>query len=1040
MVQVTEAMVGPGKGCVGPLVGRERECDILELALERLARGPSQVIEVTGDPGIGKTRLLGELSRRAAERGFLVLDGRARHAGERIPFCAVVDALDDRLAGLGDDADVAALSWIFPSLRGPGAGSVTIAESGNGVPARESANGAVARRPGNGAKARESGAATAVAPEPYRLFRAVRALLESLATRELVLLIDDLQWADEDTTRLLAQLIRRPPRRPVMLAMAYRWRQAPTRLRSAAAAAGGENHAAFLRLGPLSEAEAEVMLAGRGSRSWRRVVYQASGGNPFYLDALARSVGGRRHPADGGQGYPGYGGPGYSGEGGLGTPDDRRSPGGEGSDALPPAVTAALLSELAALSPDGRLAASSAAVIGDPFCVMSVGEVSGLDERRAAAAVAELTAADLIRPVDPTRLFRFRHALVRSVTYQDANPAWRIGAHSRTATALRHCGAPLTAQAHHIERAAELGDLGAVHQLAEAAATVQAQAPGTAAQWLRAALRMLPEETGPEQERTALLLRLAFALGAAGNPAESRDMLHAALRRLSAQRRDSRVEAVAFCAQMERQLGRSAGARALLMAELAALDEQETALAATLQFELGCGELAAGDFRAAREWARRALAAAEGSVGQRAAVLGLLAVTDAICGDIADATAHRTAGATLLDGMLDGELAQHLDAALWVGWGELFLERPTSALRYLDRALALAHDNGQVLAVAALLTGRVVALQTTGELAEAVAAAEEAAEAAMLTGSGEQQAAALALRCNLAAWTGDIKAAAAPATAAADRLPGPSSARGWLAVLAARALAEARLAMGDPEGCIAVSASAIVSAQPETDSWPWAPAGWNEPAAWYELLTRAELAGGHRSAAARWAQAAADAASRANLPGHTGLALLAQAQVVMLTDPRAGYELAVTACDALSVAGMILDSARASLTAAAALGACGNADQACAEARAAQSVFQSCGAAPFARSAAALRRRIMARGSNGSHGPAGNGASSAPTLTRRQQQVAALLSEGMSNRRIAQQLHVTDKTVEMHLSNIFARLGVSSRTEAAAALVRAGRT
>ena len=130
------------------------------------------------------------------------------------------------------------------------------------------------------------------------------------------------------------------------------------------------------------------MLAGRGSRSWRRALYRASGGNPFYLDALARPARGQEHPGD------------------------SRAP-GSGSDGqeLPPAVAAALIAELAALSPAGQLAARSAAVIGDPFCVMSVAEVSGLEEDRAAAAIAELAAADLIRPIDPTRLFSFRHAL-----------------------------------------------------------------------------------------------------------------------------------------------------------------------------------------------------------------------------------------------------------------------------------------------------------------------------------------------------------------------------------------------------------------------------------------------------------------------------------------------------------------------------------------------------------------------------------------------------------------------------------------------------
>jgi DNA-binding NarL/FixJ family response regulator len=955
------------------LVGRDHELEVFERALTRLADGSSQVIEVTGDPGIGKTRLLAELGRLAAGRGVPVLDGRAQHGGQRIPFYALVDALDDRVAGLRHGADLDVLGSVFPSLSGQG---------------RE---------------------ALRTGLEQYRVFRAVRTVLESLVSSGLVLLLDDLQWADEDTVGLLVQLLRHPPRRPVLLALAYRWRQAPARLRAAVATARGDYPPARLRPSPLSAAEAETMLAGRGSRGWRREVYLASGGNPFYLEALARS--GPEQWASGASGGPAGPGP--------------------ADEMLPPAVTAALLAEVEALSPDGQLAARSAAVIGDPFCVMSVGEVSGLDGQRAAASVAELAAADLVRPVDATRLFSFRHALVRSVTYESANPAWRIGAHGRTAAALRHCGAPLTAQAHHVERAAEFGDLAAVGVLAEAAATIQAQAPGTAAQWLRAALGLVPESAGPGQ-RAALMFRLGYALGAAGRPEESRDTLRGALRLpvTPQEPRDGRVAAVAFCAHMERQLGRYGEAQALLLAELAAVPDRVTASAAALKFQLGCNELAYGDHAAARRWAREALRQA-GPAGLQAAVLGLLATTDATCGDIPSAVAHLSSAAALLDGMLDSELEQRLDAASWVGWSELLLERPVPALRHLDRGLALVRDNSQVLVVAPLLIGRVLALRTTGRLAQAAAAAEEAAEAALLSGSGEQQAAAQALRASLAAWTGDLEAARAAAAAAAERLPRLPS--GWLGALAARTLADARLALGDPEGCLALAASGAGAGW--SGMADWARAGW------YELLTRAELAADRPLAAARWAAAAAEPARWAALPGRQGLALLARAQGLTSADPPAAYDLAVAAADALSAGGMALDAARATLAGAAALAARGDPDRACTEARAAQAAFRSCGAAPAARSAAGLRRRMAASRSGSGRGrgdPAGYGAMIA--LTRREQQVASLVSHGLTNRAIAERLHVTDKTVEMHLSNIFAKLGVSTRTEAAAILIRSGKT
>ncbi|HYB86642.1 MAG TPA: AAA family ATPase [Streptosporangiaceae bacterium] len=959
----------PGPEWSGTLVGREAECEVIEQALARLADGGSQVIELTGDPGIGKSRLLAEMARRAGERGLLVLAGRARHGGERVPFYALADALDDHLAGrvldgLAAHRDV--LGLVFPSLRRPG---------------MEHAG---------------------VTCERYRLFRAVRALLESLAAPQLVLLLDDLQWADEDTAEVLAQLLRQPPRGRVLLALAYRWRQAPARLRAAVAAARGDHPPAHLRLGPLSEAEAETMLGGRGSRPWRRGVYRASGGNPFYLDALARRAG-----------EPGR--PGGQQEGAAG---------GE----LPAAVAAALIDELLALSPAGQLAARSAAVIGDPFCVTSVGQVSGLGPERAAAAIDELAAADLIRPIEPAGLFSFRHTIVRSAVYESAQPAWRVGAHGQAAAALRHCGAPLTAQAYHIERAAEFGDLTAVGLLADAAGTVQAQAPGTAAQWLEAALRLLPEDAGTQQ-RTALLLRLALALGAAGHPRESRDTLHTVLGQLGSDQQDTRVEAVTFCALMERQLSRHQEGKALLLAELSALADADTAAAAALRFELGSAELAAGNPAGARRWALEALPVAErcGPAGLRAAVLGLLTKSEAISSDVGSAIMHVTAAASVLDGMLDGELEQRPEAALLVGWSEFLLDRPGFALRHLDRGLALAHRGGRALTVAPLLIGRILALRATGQLAEASAAAEEAVELAALSGYGEHRTAALALRAWVATWTGDLEAARATAAIAAEQWP--RHPRGWRAFLAARTLSDARLAMGDPEGCLALATSAAVTEPP--DAADWARIGW------YELLTRAELAAGHPPAAIRWADAAVATARRRDLPGSTGLALLARAQAVAATDAAAASGFAAAARDALSGAGMVLDAARAALVNAAALAARGSRDQASTQAQTAQSVFESCGAAPYARKAASLRRRIVARGSRGQP-ETGNGAGRTvlSALTRRERQVASLVSQGLTNRRIAQRLHVTDKTIEMHLSNIFAKLGVSSRTETAAAVIR----
>src|SRR5688500_17466288 len=137
----------------GTLVGRTAEVGSLDGALAELQRKRFRALEVVGEPGIGKTRLLAELHDRAERRRHLVLSGSASELEGDIPFWVLVDALDEhvaevephRLDALGDEARDE-LARVLPSLR---------------------ASGANASAPG----------------EQYRTHRAVRALLEVLATR-----------------------------------------------------------------------------------------------------------------------------------------------------------------------------------------------------------------------------------------------------------------------------------------------------------------------------------------------------------------------------------------------------------------------------------------------------------------------------------------------------------------------------------------------------------------------------------------------------------------------------------------------------------------------------------------------------------------------------------------------------------------------------------------------------------------------------------------------------------------------------------------
>ncbi len=126
-------------------------------------------------------------------------------------------------------------------------------------------------------------------------------------------------------------------------------------------------------------------------------------------------------------------------------------------------------------------------------------------------------ATGLIRPVAAE--FQFRHPIVRRAAYESASAGWRLGAHGRAAAALEAVGAPLHVYAYHVERSARAGDERAVALLGAAAKASGLRAPMTAAHWLSAALRLLPEQA-PVTTRLDLLVPLATAWGRWGTGAE----------------------------------------------------------------------------------------------------------------------------------------------------------------------------------------------------------------------------------------------------------------------------------------------------------------------------------------------------------------------------------------------------------------------------------------------------------------------------------------------------------------------------------------
>src|SRR5699024_5177724 len=126
------------------------------------------------------------------------------------------------------------------------------------------------------------GRRVALQHERYRSHRAVRALLEELAERPLVLILDDFHWADPASIELLGALLRRLPSAAVLIALALRPRQPSERLAAALALAERAATLRRIELGTLSAQETRQLLGDTATATEARVLYEQSGGNPFY--------------------------------------------------------------------------------------------------------------------------------------------------------------------------------------------------------------------------------------------------------------------------------------------------------------------------------------------------------------------------------------------------------------------------------------------------------------------------------------------------------------------------------------------------------------------------------------------------------------------------------------------------------------------------------------------------------------------------------------------------------------------------------------
>jgi DNA-binding CsgD family transcriptional regulator len=955
-------------GAVGSFVGRAAELDRMHKLLGDAEAGQPVVMLVSGDAGVGKTRLISELAADAAERGFAVLSGRCAELADTVPYLPLADAVRGARGSLADAvASRPVLARLLPDheLTTPTPDLPGVAQQ--------------------------------------QLFGAVLGLLTELATVSPVLLVlEDLHWADRSTRDLVSFLSRVLRSERVALVLSYRsddmHRAHPLR------PVVGELHrlptVTAITVGPLDPtamAQHLTQLAGgRLDAAAIDTLISRAEGNAYYAEELlAASSSGR---------------------------------------ALPTGLADLLVARLAGLSAAAQQVLHAAAVTGRRIDDTLVMDASGLSAADYEDAVREAVARQLLVP-DGEAGLAFRHALLREAIYNDLLPQERTRLHARLAELLAERPGEGTA--------AELaGHCLASHDIPGAfAASVQAgleawrlAAPADAHRQFDQALALWDRVSDPERLSGLSRGRLAYRSALCAADAGQLDAAVSRLRRLMTElRHDADADPRLLTRVMERlsffllDIDADAEALAVASASVEVLPpepptaERAAALATHARTLLNLADPGA----AARAREADAAAAAASAPWLQADALATLSAVSERAGrpDEAEALAMQA-----LDLVVDSDMAG-VDLRV-----RNFLARLRLESGDLPGAAAAAHVGVERAARAGLsLAPYGLDLRYLHYLTHVADGswdhAQDLADAfpVRVTNVAEARLSAMALFIDVARGSDRV----------AER-------RAWLEpyldsdlmtrYIATGLVAEDAYWAGDLAGAVTAAQATIETAT------TWA-AGTDTP----QLIRPAAIGIGALADQARLARAsgqpagelvaaaetlAATARRGASSRRKSGLGVdgrgwLARAEAELRraagdNDPESWRAVTETFSPDFRY-----EAARSRWRLAEALAEAGHRDEAQGEWRLAVAVADDLGATRLRAALTDLARRARL-------GRADQRGSALGGLTARELDVLRLVAAGRSNREIAAELFISDKTVSVHVSSILGKLGAASRTEAAA--------
>lgn len=920
------------------LIGRERELEAAAAFLGGLQDGPA-VLVFAGEPGIGKTTVWRDAVNQARASSFVVLSARPVQAEAGLAFAGLADLLEPVAEELLPELPVpqqralkAALLWEDP-----------------------------------GAKRVDQRAVSA----------GTSAVLRLLARRGPVLVaVDDLQWLDRPSARVLEFALRRLAGAHVGVLASERVEHG-VRLPLALAQAAPEGQFSRVELGPLHLEDLHKLLTGRLGRSFtRRMVARiedATGGNPFYAIEVARSL-----------------------------PEDMAS---VAVLPIPDRLLKLVEARVLGLPRGARRLLLAAAGLPEPT-VELVKAATGTTSDESRRAVEHCESRGIIE-IDGARL-RFTHPLFAAAAYATAPAAERRRMHRQLAGLTEE----IEEQARHLALGADGADARLAVVLDAAAEHARARgAPESAAEFAEWARALTPAERTVEIQRRAI--RAAECYFHAGELHRARAMLEELWAQAPGEL--DRAGALRLLGEIHYHEDSFDEAVRVLTQALACVgDNRELRLA--IEVSLTFATVSRGDFAGASDHAAQALVLAEVDAEPAAAAeaLAVAAMADFLMGRGLDE--KKIEHALRLEDP-DHQVPVTVRPSLVAGCLALFegqLERCDRLLRPLrERILERGEESDLVVNSCYLIWSA----SWRGDLIRAEGYAAEATEIAARIGSDSLRCMMLAYAAVASAYAGE---AALTESRAGEAIELTSRTGYKLAVLwASWALSVLALSEGDFQA--ADAALAPLAAMFE-DHVP-------EPVRAFFLPDEIEaLIGlGHLDRAERLLAAFDEAARRLNR--QWALMRVSRCRALLLAargdldgasvhagqalSRCAGLELRIEAARTFLAAGQVERRRRKKAVAADHLGQ-------------AAALFEHMGAAVWADRARAELNRVGLR-------PSAPG-----DLTASERKVAELITSGLTNREVAAQLFMSPKTVEATLARVYRKLGVHSRAQLGAELASPG--